>query len=390
MAGVSTARPGALSARALDGEGDDVHAQVAERPVHPAFDPSRRRRRARLLLGVLAATLVVAMLASWTLGPATLSAGDVAGALLVRLGLEVSWPVAPHAGAVAIDIRAPRLLLGAGVGATLALAGAVLQGLFRNPLAEPALVGISSGAAVAVVAVIVAADSLATGAGAGALAAGQWTLPLAAFAGAMTTAVVVHRLSLRGGRSVMAATLLAGIGINALAGALTGVLVYVADDVELRTLTFWTLGSLGSTTWSTLALAAPFLLVALAGTVGAGAELNALALGEREAAHLGVRVEALKRRLLVLVCLGSGAAVAVSGVIGFVGLVAPHVVRLAAGPDHRLLLPASMLAGALLVVVADTGARTVVAPAELPIGVVTALVGAPTLLWLVRRHREVR
>jgi iron complex transport system permease protein len=212
-------------------------------------------------------------------------------------------------------------------------------------------------------------------------------LPLAAFAGGLAATWLVYRLATRDGRTAVATLLLAGVALGAVAGAGTGLLLFLADDAQLRSVTFWSLGSLGGATWTALAGVAPLLLLALLVALALARPLNALLLGEAEAFHLGVRVERAKRMAVGVAALGVGAAVAVSGVIGFVGLVVPHLGRLALGPDHRRLLPASALLGAALLLLADLAARTVAAPAELPIGILTALVGAPFFLWLLLRER---
>ncbi len=290
------------------------------------------------------------------------------------------WVSHEAESAVVLYVRLPRILLGVLVGAAIATGGAALQGLFRNPLADPALIGISAGAALAVVAVTVLGNLLSV-----ALrdTVGGMLLPAAAFFGASATALAVYRLSSVGGRTVISTMLLAGIAINAFAGAATGLCIYMADDDDLRTITFWTLGSLGGASWPTLALCAPFTVVGIAAIQRFGVALNAIALGEIEAVHLGIDVEHVKTCLLLAVAGSVGAAVAVSGIIGFVGLVVPHLIRLLIGPDHRRVLGASAALGAVLLTIADTAARTLVAPAELPLGVLTAFLGAPFLMWLL-------
>jgi iron complex transport system permease protein len=267
------------------------------------------------------------------------------------------------------------------VGGALGACGAAVQALFRNPLADPALIGTASGAALAAALVIVLVR-LPPGAPSWLLAG---LLPLAAFGGSTVATSAVYRLAGRAGVTMVGTLLLAGIAVNALAGAGTGLLSFVASDAQLRSLVFWSLGSLGGATWQALFGAAPLLLVAPLALPALAPSLNLLLLGEVEARHLGVDVERLKRRVVLLAALGVGAAVAVSGVIGFVGLVVPHLIRLAAGPDHRIVLPGSIVLGAALLVGADLLARTLVVPAELPIGIVTAFAGAPFFLWLLRR-----
>ena len=274
---------------------------------------------------------------------------------------------------VLLDIRLPRILLGMLAGAALAVAGAVMQALFRNPLAEPGLVGGSVGGAVGAVGAIV-------------LGYGQQPLVLAgaAFAGSLLATLAAWALGRKAPGS--AGILLAGIAINAFGGAMLGVFTYMATDDQLRSLTFWNLGSLGTADWTMLAWLAPWTLGLLVLLLWQWRALNALLLGEREALHLGFELQRLRARLILLVTLLVGPLVAVTGIIGFVGLVVPHLVRLVAGADHRSLLPLSLLAGALILVLADWVARIVVIPAELPIGIVTSLLGAPVLFVLIQRE----
>jgi iron complex transport system permease protein len=324
---------------------------------------------------------VLVLVAAVGIGAVSIHPGQVFAILAHQVGIDLPWwPYEARQEAVLMAIRLPRVLLGALVGATLATSGAAVQGLFRNPLADPALIGISSGAAFAAgLAILFAALMQA--------AVPSWLrfllLPSAAFVGALLATFLVYRLANDGGRTLITTMLLAGIGINSLAGAGTGLLTFVADDAELRSITFWSLGSLGASTWPALTAVLPFLLVALVRLPPLARPLNALLLGEDEACHLGIEVERLKRSVIIHVALAVGAAVSITGVIGFVGLVVPHVLRLIGGPDHRFVLPGSVLLGAALLVAADLVSRTIVAPAELPIGIVTAFVGAPVFLWLL-------
>ena len=270
------------------------------------------------------------------------------------------------------------------VGGLLAASGAIMQGLFRNPLADPALVGVSSGGAFAAAAAIVFIDSQI---GESLRFMQNQLLPFAAFTGSLATTVILYRIASRSGRTSIAIFLLAGIAIAAIANAGIGLLVFIADDRQLRDITFWLLGSLSGATWSKLAALAPVLGVALVACLSIARGLDVLVLGEAEAFHSGVDVERLKRISIVLVSAMTGVAVSVCGVVGFVGIVVPHLLRLVIGPAHRLLLPASMLLGAVLMVGADTLARTIVAPADMPIGILTAAIGAPFFLAMLLRQR---
>jgi iron complex transport system permease protein len=334
------------------------------------------------MLAALAVLAVAMAGAGLALGRMRIGLLETLQALAARLGLA-AVAIPPQHDAVLFAIRLPRIVLSLAVGAALAASGAAMQGLFRNPLADPGLIGVASGAALAAVATIVLGDKVLHLLNAGAR---PWTLPVAAFAGGLAATMVVHRFGLHDGRASVATILLAGVAINALCGAGIGLLTFIADEQQLRSLVFWTMGSLGTATWKALPLALPLVVVPTILLMRATRALDAFALGEREAGHLGVDTERLKRRLLVLVALCTGAAVSVCGIIGFVGLVVPHLLRLACGPGHRLVLPGAALLGAALLTAADLVARLIVAPAELPIGVVTALVGGPFFLWLLLRH----
>ncbi|OBS53233.1 iron ABC transporter [Methylosinus sp. 3S-1] len=288
---------------------------------------------------------------------------------------------------VLLDLRLPRVLLGLEVGAALAASGALMQGLFRNPLADPGLIGVSSGAALAAAATIVLGDRLLAGAGEAVPFA---LLPIGAFCGGLITTLLIYAIATRAGRTSMATMLLAGVALSAFAGAATSLLAFLSDDRQLRDLTFWSLGSLNGASWNKTAIVAAIVTPLLLAAPLLGRALNALALGEAEAFHLGIRVQRIKAATILLVALAVGASVAAAGVVGFVGVVAPHIVRLATGPDHRRLLPLAMMLGGALLVAADAFARVLAAPAELPLGVLTATIGSPFFLWLLlRRNRSV-
>jgi iron complex transport system permease protein len=310
---------------------------------------------------------------------------QVLAALLEWVGIPAPWSVGEREALVVTRIRLPRILLGALVGGGLAVSGAVLQGLFRNPLADPGLVGASSGAALAVLTTLVLGGGVVAALPTAVQGA---ALSVGAFTGAGVTVLLVYRMATWRGRTSVATMLLAGIGVNALAAAGVGLLLILSDDQQLRDFTFWSLGSLGAATWGRLGAGAGLLLGGILAAPFLARPLNALLLGEAEAVHLGVRVQRAKAFVVLIATVTAGSAVALTGIIGFVGLVAPHILRLTAGPDHRLLVPGSALLGAILLLVADLAARTVASPAELPIGIVTALLGAPFFLWLLLRERE--
>jgi iron complex transport system permease protein len=339
------------------------------------------RGRERVVVGIGALTLMLLAVSVLAMGSGAveIAPGQVLAILAGIAGIDLPWAFDPGQAAVLLQVRAPRVVLAILVGAALAVAGAAMQGLFRNPLADPSLIGVSAGAALAAVGVIVLGGGLAASAG---------LVPLAAFCGSLVTTLLVKRLATADGRTDVSTLLLAGVAIQAVAMAGTGLLTYLADDEQLRTLTFWTMGSLSGATWEALAVAAPLMLLAIFGIPPAARALNAMLLGETEAGHLGFDTERLKNLTILMVAAAVGAAVAVSGIIGFIGLVVPHLVRLLLGPDHRWLLPGSALLGANLLLLADLVARTVVIPAELPIGIITALVGGPFFIWLLVSHRR--
>ncbi|MGB7389214.1 MAG: iron ABC transporter permease [Pseudomonas neustonica] len=331
---------------------------------------------------LLLALLLVAVLLSLALGPVAIPLGDTLRVLLRWF----STADLPTDQVLIIEhIRLPRTLMGILVGATLALTGAAMQGLFRNPLADPGLIGVSSGAALGAALMIVLGSSMLS-------ALPSFVLPyatvLGAFAGGVITTWLVYRLGQSVQGTSVASMLLAGIAIAAISGAVIGMLSYLADDAMLRTLTFWNMGSMGSANYQRVAVLALCCALVWWRLPRQAKALNALLLGESEARHLGVDVERVKRELVLLTALGVGACVAAAGLIGFVGLVVPHLVRLLLGADHRRVLPVSMLLGASLLLLADVGARLLIAPAELPLGIITALLGAPFFLALLMRAQR--
>ena len=355
--------------------GTDLPPKLREKPGGAGrLLSSAARLATRLPLTVaLAALVVVASFLSLTMGAAGLGPSDL---LYAAIGEGLS----PRDQIVLYDIRLPRLALGLTVGAALAVSGVLLQGLFRNPLADPGIVGVSAGAGFGAVVALVLGGLLPLGL---AQALGSWLVPLAAGFGGWATTLILYRIATSGQRTDVAIMLLAGIALSALTGAATGVLTYLADDRQLRDLTFWGMGSLAGATWTKLAAALPLMGGALILAPRLARGLNALALGEAQATHLGTDVQRLKRLAVLAAAAATGAAVAVSGGIGFIGLVVPHLLRQAQGPDHRRLIPQSALLGAGLLVLADLVSRTIVAPAELPIGILTALFGAPVFLWML-------
>ena len=352
--------------------------------ARPAAAAARRRRRGEMAIPALAVVATAAFVVAVGWGAVSISPGQLISILAGTLGLDLPWSYGQREETVLMAIRLPRAVLGVIVGAALAVCGAALQGLFRNPLADPGLIGVSSGAALGAGGIIVLGAALPVGLTA---SLGPLMLPLAAFGAGLATMLLVHRIATRDGRTEIATLLLAGVAVNAIAGAGLGLLIFVSGDQELRDLNFWLLGSLGGVTWRSLLPALPFIVLPALALPMLARHLDALLLGEEEALHLGFDVERTKRLIVVLVALPVGASVALTGVIGFVGLVVPHLVRMLLGPGHRLLLPASMLVGAVLLLSADLVARTIVLPAELPIGILTSCIGGPFFLWMLLRRR---
>ncbi|MEM7029029.1 MAG: iron ABC transporter permease [Chloroflexota bacterium] len=325
------------------------------------------------------------ILAGVGIGAVQIAPNQVAAILGEQIGITLPVQFEVRQSAVLMAVRLPRVLLGVLIGSALAISGAAIQGLFRNPLAAPGLIGISSGAALAAVSVIVLGATLLEGL---TDLMGRYTLPAAAFVGGALTTLIVYRLASVEGRTSVATMLLAGVAINALAGAGIGLLTFLATDEQLRSITFWSLGSLGGATWRSISIVAPFIVIPILVIPYLARSLNALLLGEAEARHLGIDTERVKRMVVLWVALAVGAAVSVTGIIGFIGLIVPHLLRLLTGPDHRAVLPGSAMLGASLLLGADLVARTIVVPAELPIGVVTGFIGAPFFLWLLLRNRN--
>lgn len=342
-------------------------------------DAIAARRKARLATALCAlVALVAAVLGGTTLGAVKIPPGEVLSFFLGKLGFAGAPD--PQTVAVLESIRLPRLVLALVGGAALALAGAAMQGIFRNPLADPGIVGVSAGCAAGAALAAVAGLSLAALPGLSALAG-------SAFLGGLVAAFFAYRFARSEGRTEVLTLILAGIAINSIGLGILGLMLYLADDAELRSLTGWLLGSFAGAHWRDVALVTACLVVGAIALMPLAVKLDALALGEREARDLGIDVERVRAITIAAATLLTAATVAVAGAISFIGLVAPHIVRLAAGPAHRFLLPASLATGAALCGLADLAARTIALPQEIPIGVVTALVGGPFFLWLVRRAR---
>lgn len=347
--------------------------EAAEAP--PA--PKSPRSKAFVLTVGLSLALLAGCLLSAAIGAYSIPIGDVLGSLQHRIGLG-GQPLDRVGESVLWNVRLPRVVLALLVGASLGCAGALMQGVFGNPLAEPGVIGISAGAAVGAVASIAL----------GLTFFGNWTITVFAFIAGLGTVLLVYTLSRSGGRTEVVTLILTGIAVNAFAGALIGLFIFFADNAQITQITFWQLGSLSQATWPKVLAVLPCALAGLLIAPFYARKLDLLALGERPARHLGVDVERLRITLVLVVALLTAAAVAVAGIISFVGLLVPHLLRMANGPGHRFLVPGSALGGALVLVAGDLAARTVAAPAELPLGVLTALFGSPFFFWLLRRTRR--
>lgn len=343
----------------------------------PAF--TDRRVKARRLSFWLAGLLVAVSILSLTYGASGTSIWSALSDILAGRQLSRVDRI------ILQDIRLPRLMMGICVGAALAVSGAVMQGLFRNPLADPGIVGVSAGAGLGAIVAIVLGGMLPVVVRDW---AGSYLVSVASFLGAWGSTLLLYRVATRKGQTSVATMLLAGIALGALAGAFSGVLVYKADDNQLRDLTFWGMGSLAGATWLKVYTAGPIIVISLLVAPFLARGLNGLALGEAAAAHTGIPVQKTKNAAILVVAAATGAAVAASGGIGFVGIVVPHILRLSSGPDHQMLLPNSALLGASLLLAADVLSRTIIAPAELPIGIVTAIFGAPVFLWILLSRRR--
>lgn len=344
-----------------------------------ASTPSSLRTTKGVLFIALSLALAFALLASAGTGQLAIAPQEVLGSLLHKVGIEwLPLPSHPAGDQTLWAIRFPRVAMAALVGAGLAISGLLMQAIFGNPLAEPGVIGISSGAAVGAGLSIVFGLTL----------FGQWTTAVLAFAAGLVATLLVYFMSRADGRTEVVTLVLTGIAINAIAGAAIALLTFLGDTQSREQIVFWQLGSLAGSRWSQVAIVAPVLAIGMIIAYLVARKLDLLALGERNARHLGVNVEALRIGVIVLVALLVGASVAFAGIIAFVGLVIPHLMRMILGPAHLPLVTASALGGALLLTLADLGARTLVPMADLPIGMLTSLVGGPFFFWLLRRTRK--
>ncbi|MGO1959865.1 MAG: FecCD family ABC transporter permease [Yaniella sp.] len=313
------------------------------------------------------------------IGQMSITPMETLSAVLRRIGIDIGFQSEhPYAEAALWDVRFPRVMLAVLVGAALATSGVLMQGVFGNPLAEPGIVGVSSGAAAMAGVVIVFGLNV----------FGSWTLVVGAFLGGLLATWVVYITARKGGRTEVVTLILTGVAVNAVGGAIIALMTFLGDTSAREEIVFWQLGSLNATRWQDVAIAAPVIILGIILCFYYVRKLDLLTLGERQARHLGVDVERMRKQVIVLVAIITSAAVAFSGIIAFVGLVVPHIIRMIVGPGHKILLPASMLGGSVLLLAADSAARTIVPYADLPIGILTALVGGPFFFYLIRRTRR--
>ncbi len=340
----------------------------------------KKRKHWRKIIFLLLATLAITIIFSTSIGAVKIPFWDVLKLVTNRIPIlsnliEVedvaTWET------IILMVRLPRVLVAGLVGFALATSGTIFQGLLKNPMADPYIIGISSGASLG--AALVFSFNLNFS------YANFNTLPLFAFIGALLTGFLVYYLARKGGKVPVATLLLAGIAVSSFLSAIVSLLMFFNDE-SLNQIVYWMMGSLASASWSEFHMIWIYILPGFLASFFLAREINLMLLGEDSAQSLGVEIEKLKQLLLVVASLLAGAAVAVSGIIGFVGLIIPHITRLLVGPDHRILIPASALGGAIFLVATDTLARTLLAPTELPVGIITALFGAPFFLYLLRKN----
>ena len=347
-------------------------------PTGSAAAGTVRRPPGALVATVFAVLLLAAIIAGVGIGPLSLPPDEVLRILFAQMTNGSLGGVDPSSAHVVWELRLPRVAQAAIVGASLAIAGAALQGLFGNALADPGIVGVTSGASLGAIIAIVLGLTI----------FGPWTVPAMSFAFGLATTALIYVLARPGHGGGTVQLLLVGIAVTAVGGSINGFFTYIADTTELESIVYWSMGSLNRASWDAVGAALPFFIVGLAVLISMARPLDVLALGEKQAKHVGLDVRRTRKLLVVATAVIVAAAVATAGSIGFVGLVVPHIVRIIVGPGHRWLLPLSALGGALMIVLADIGARTLNPPSEVPIGLFTGLVGGPFFLWLLYRRQK--
>tara|TARA_B100001287_G_scaffold273234_1_gene276315 strand:- start:9244 stop:10311 length:1068 start_codon:yes stop_codon:yes gene_type:complete len=331
--------------------------------------------------------LAIISLVSTTIGPVKISILQIIDILFESININTnlsSSEISQAFKTVVIDIRLPRILMGIIVGIALGISGAILQGLFRNPLIDPGFIGVSSGAAIGAMFVIMFSQLIAIENNFYI----QFLLPVFAMSGGLSTTILVYKMSQMSGKTNIMAMLLSGIAVNAFSGSIIGFLVYRASDMELRSFTFWTLGSLDNSNWLIVSIAVVAILIPIIISINLRKKLDIFMLGDAEAGYLGLNIEKLKKRIIFISALMVGVTVAFCGMIGFIGLVTPHLVRLIMGPSHKTLIFGSAILGAIILILADFISRIIIAPAQLPIGIITSALGAPFFLWLIVSQKQ--
>ena len=331
--------------------------------------------------------LAIISLVSTTIGPVKISILQIIDILFESININTnlsSSEISQAFKTVVIDIRLPRILMGIIVGVALGISGAILQGLFRNPLIDPGFIGVSSGAAIGAMFVIMFSQLIAIENNFYV----QFLLPVFAMSGGLFTTILVYKMSQMSGKTNIMAMLLSGIAVNAFSGSIIGFLVYRASDMELRSFTFWTLGSLDNSNWLIVSIAFILILIPLIISIRLRKKLDVFMLGDAEAGYLGLNIEKLKKKIIFIAALMVGTTVAFCGMIGFIGLVTPHLVRLIMGPSHKTLILGSAILGAIILILADFISRIIIAPAQLPIGIITSALGAPFFLWLIVSQKQ--
>ena len=337
----------------------------------------------KIFLLILGFILFIISIISIGLGPVNISLNQIFNILFYKIGLlsdQSNLNFSSIHESVLWNIRIPRIILGILVGLGLGSAGAILQGLFRNPLVDPGFIGVSSGAAVGAMIAIMFSSMIANYFIQSFI---PFILPMLAIIGAFITTMIIYRMSKVANKTNIMAMLLSGIAINALSGAIIGLFVSISSDSELRSFTFWTLGGLDNASWLVVGISALFILTTFLIIYISRKQLDIFMLGDAEANNLGVNVEKLKKRIIVVASIMVGISVSFCGMIGFIGLVTPHLIRLFIGPKHKFLIPGSALLGSILLLLSDLISKTIIAPAQLPVGVITAIIGAPFFIWLI-------
>ncbi|MEV6655443.1 FecCD family ABC transporter permease [Nocardia fluminea] len=356
----------------------DTPPRITDATPDPLPPTGHRGTRVTVVFAVALLALLVLAVVSAVLGQVPTTAAEVLGSVAHRIGLDIGTVPAHPAGEVTLwEVRFPRVALAILVGACLATAGALLQGVFANPLAEPGVIGVSAGAAVGAGTVIVVGGAFVA----------AWSVAAAAFVAGLITTALVYVLSRSNGRTEVVTLILTGVAINAFAGGLIALLLFVASPAARDQIVFWQLGSLNGATWQAVSVVAVLASSGILAAILIAPRLDLLALGDSAARHLGVDVERLRRQVIVVVAVLTAAGVAFSGIILFVGLIVPHLVRMMVGPGHRVLVPLSAIVGAVVLLGADVAARTLVHNADLPLGMLTSLIGGPFFFWLLRRTR---